>query len=1090
MTTQFITNQEKFLSDVINNILPSAHRLYFLIGYFYFSGFREVYKQLRDKEVKILVGLEVETDLYNKIKEYHIFQGQTVSRGKIRDNFYRAFVDMFSETDFFDSPQQQEAFKLFLEKIDNGTLEIRKTVSSNHAKLYIFENSPQHNQGGEFPGTVITGSSNLTRAGLKGQFEINVISRETSAYNEAIKIFNQLWEKSVAIADANTKDEFFQKVIKNIWFEQLPTPYLMYVRVLEECFPRYKKGLLRLPYEITKGRFVDLKYQEDAIRRAIDIINRHNGAIIADVVGLGKSIIASAVAHNMNLRAIVISPPHLVQQWDDYRHDFDFNAKIYSSGKIAQALEENSFDEEKLIIIDEAHKYRNEDTNDYANLHKLCQRNKVMLLTATPFNNRPQDVFSMIKLFQIPTRSTIQTVDNLSHQFKTLIKEYRKLKKEQKEAKRSAEDIAKQVKYIANRIRSILSPLVIRRSRLDLEQIKEYKDDLIRQKIEFPKVNDPQMLEYDLVGLSQLYKETLALLALEDGNGGFIGARYMPTNYIKDFKKYRQRIAEEMGTDEQLLKQTQVNLAAFMKQLLVRRFESSVASFHSSLIAIIESCKQMQKWYEKLDKIPVYKKGKLPNIDALTEATGEDIDEELNDITLEDVLRSHIEKGLWLIDKKEVRKQFIDDVRKDINLLETIYRKWFGNDTMFDIGKSFPDDPKLTHFTEIIKRKLKENPARKIVVFTEFADTANYLHERLKDAIRVFKYTSADANKTNKATIRTNFDAGIPEHQQKNDYDVLIATDAISEGFNLHRAGIVFNYDIPYNPTRVIQRVGRINRINKKVFDELFIYNFFPTATGERETRIREISTLKIAMIHALLGEDTKVLTKDEELQSYFVEQYRRALASEEELSPEAKYEDFIRTLRIHQQEIIEQAIKIPKRSRIKRTKSKGKSGVIVFAKKGSEYAFKFANENTEPVFISPAEAFELFEASASEQPQRVTEKFDNLYAKLKKELFIRKNEVTKDRGTRQVIDKLNMLIRKLPAHQDYLQDLLYVVEKLDALPEKYAKLIRAVEFDNLEQEIDKLKRQITHSYLVNIIEREQNIEQSKETLILSEELI
>ncbi len=111
------------------------------------------------------------------------------------------------------------------------------------------------------------------------------------------------------------------------------------------------------------------------------------------------------------------------------------------------------------------------------------------------------------------------------------------------------------------------------------------------------------------------------------------------------------------------------------------------------------------------------------------------------------------------------------------------------------------------------------------------------------------KYTSADATPANKDSIRANFDAGLKTSLQQDDYHILVATDAISEGYNLHRAGAIFNYDIPYNPTRVIQRIGRINRINKKVFDELYIYNYFPTDVGEAETRTKEISTLKMAMI-------------------------------------------------------------------------------------------------------------------------------------------------------------------------------------------------------------------------------------------------
>ena len=157
------------------------------------------------------------------------------------------------------------------------------------------------------------------------------------------------------------------------------------------------------------------------------------------------------------------------------------------------------------------------------------------------------------------------------------------------------------------------------------------------------------------------------------------------------------------------------------------------------------------------------------------------------------------------------------------------------------------------------------------------------------EGLKVFKYTSKEASPANKATIRANFDAGLKSQFQKDDYKVLVATDAISEGYNLHRAGTIFNYDIPYNPTRVIQRIGRINRINKKMFEKLYIYNYFPTDIGEKDTRTKQISTLKMMMIHAIMGEDTKALTKDEELNAFFKERYQAELAKSEERSWDTK---------------------------------------------------------------------------------------------------------------------------------------------------------------------------------------------------------
>lgn len=1082
MSTQFITNEKKLLSDVIKNILPSSEKLYFLIGYFYFSGFREIYKEVGDREIKILVGLEVEHDLKNKIKEFEIIQKVNDPRGKLRDSYYKSLVTLFNDTDFFDSEDKQEAFRLFLGKIKNGTLEIKKTLQPNHAKLYIFENQKEFSQGGDYPGTVITGSSNLSRSGLRGRFEINVVFRDSINFSEAYKIFQDLWENAVTIVDKNNIDEFLYNVVEKIWIDKLPKPFLLYIRVLQEYFDEHiKDSVIRLPAEISRGRYINLKYQIDAVKKALDVIQRHNGVIIADVVGLGKSIIASAIAYNLNIKTIVIAPPHLKSQWIDYCYDFEFPAKVYSSGKIEQAIEENDQDEEKLLIIDEAHKYRNELTIDYANLHKLCQRNKIVLLSATPFNNRPQDVFSMVKLFQIPTRSTIQTVDNLSYQFKKLISEYKEIKEIQKNKKESDIAITARIKKVADEIRNILSPLVIRRSRLDLDGIEEYKKDLEQQNISFPKVNEPELLEYDLQELSDLYKDTLETVAPEDDEeAGFIGARYMPTSYIKNFEKYREKIAKEMGVDENLLKQTQMNLAKFMRRLIVRRFESSIYAFQSTLDSIIKSSEIIRDWYERVGKVPIYKKGKLPDVDALLEATGEDIDEELKDIILDEELKSYKEKGLWLIDKKEIRKGFIEDVEKDIKILKDIREKWF--------SKGFPKDPKLEHFASIVKQKLREDSDRKIVAFTEFADTADYLFEKLKHNLRVFKYSSSDASQKNKKAIKENFDAGAKI--QKNDYDVLIATDAISEGFNLHRAGIVFNYDIPYNPTRVIQRVGRINRINKKVFDELFIYNFFPTATGEREIRVKQISTLKIAMVHALFGEDTKVLTKDEELRTFFAKQFREAFKNQEELSPETKYENFIKKLRISNSNLIEEALNISKRSRIRRTAKKDRSGVVVFGKKGDEYVFKFSPSPKEYIPLGAAEAFKLFEAEISENAEKTSKTFDAIYTQLKDNLFSKKKEIALNRGKIEAIDKVEVLKTKLPEKKDYLEDLYYVLKELDALPERYAKAIRAIDLKNLDREIKELEKEVPHNYLLNIIDREKKIDEGRESLILSEELI
>ncbi len=1094
---ELITNQDNFLKDVIDNILPKTKNVYFLVGYFYFSGIKQIYQNLKNKKVKILIGMDIEIDLKNKIREFEVLDDEEKANILVKDSFYKNFIRLFNETDYFDSEEKTETFGLFLQKIKDGTLEIRKTFKPTHAKMYVFEYTDEVNERGQNPGSVIIGSSNLSYSGLKGRVEINTILRDKSAFEDAKRIFDELWEESIEIASSENPD-FFNNVLEKIWYEKLPKPYLLFIRVLLEYFSQEKIKDIKLPSEITKNKFFNLKYQADAIESGINVIKKHDGVIIADVVGLGKSIIASAIAYNLRLKTIIIAPPHLLSQWEDYGWAFGLVYKTYSSGKIEQALKENNDDEEKLIIIDEAHKYRNELTNNYALLHKLCQGNKVILLTATPFNNRPQDLFALIKLFQIPAKSTLRTIDNLWYRFRELIKEYKKIDELRKDKKTEKDAIDKKVKEYADKIRDLLSPFIIRRSRLDLEEIEEYKKDLKKQNIKFPEVNPPELIDYDLGELEELYFNTLEKISPQsDWNSetgdwelkeGFIGARYKPVTYLKDFKKYKKKIKEEFGNEE-LFKTAQVNLAKFMRRLLVRRFESSLRAFESTLDSMIKSTQNIIDWYEKTGKVPIYKKGKLPSPEELFDKTGEDLEDLNIDETIElkenERLDSLIEKGLILIDKNELRKKFGEDLKKDLALLKEIKKEWFE-----DNRELVSQDPKFSEFVKVINEKLDENPQRKIVIFTEFADTADYIADSLKEQnLKVLLFTGKNSSKTLKQTLKENFDAGLPEGEQKDAYDILVATDAISEGVNLNRAGIIFNYDIPYNPTRVIQRVGRINRINKLVFDKLYIYNFFPTAQGESEISIRRISTLKIALIHALLGEDTKFLTDEEELKSYFRRQYERLVSLEEEKSWEVPYLNILNSIK-NNDELIKQAYSIPNRVKVRRTVSKDLKGVLIFGKKADDYIFKFAKSKDEIFSLTAQQALKLFEAHEYENADKPDESFDPIYQELKSSLFKSKKQISKDKGLSDTIKKLRALRDELPNDRDYFKALLYIVENLGALPEKYLKQIRDIDTATLEEDIKKLKEDIPISYIAKIKRKVEKLEGGKESVIIAEQLI
>lgn len=1081
MSSSFITNKEKFLSDIINGILPKTDAVDILVGYFYYSGYMQLSENLKDKQIRILVGLDIDLHISKHIREVEAIRNEFISRNILKEEYYKQFVHIFNDSDFLDTAEKLEQFKMFYGKILDGTLEIRKTLDPCHSKMYLFAYNDLMNEGGELPGVLITGSSNLSYQGLKGRLELNARFNDKQDYEEGKKLFDELWESSVVVASKDNLDEWNNKVMARIWYDKIYSPYLMYVRVLKEYFNIPTSENLLTPYDITEGRYSNLRYQTDAVQMAINALNNHNGAIVADVVGLGKSVIASTIARNLRLRTIIVCPPHLYKQWEGYRDEFGFTASVFSAGKIEDAVlhyqELVKDGEQFLIIIDEAHRFRNEYTQDYALLHNLCFGNKVLLLTATPFNNQPADIYALIKLFQIPTNSTLKTVENLGASFKDLINKYKKLREEQRVGKKTDNEIKTQVNDMAKKIRSIISPLVVRRSRLDLQGIPEYADDLKLQNIQLVMPNDPEELEYDLSELKDLYMTTLDRINKSEGSSDavyrFKAARYSPVLYIKEESKDKlaKELEDKTGVKFNLLLGRQTNISSFMRHLLVARFESSVAAFKASLGYMIQSSEHMLRWIDQRRKIPVFKKGNLPDVSAFYDTSDDGMEE------IEELFEKYEARGFFEIDMKYVKDSFVTDVKADVQLLKNLQEQWFGKDNMIK------SDPKLDSFIRIVRKQMKNDPNRKLVVFSEFADTVNYLGKALVNAgLPAMKYTSADATSANKDLIRANFDAGLKPALQQNDFCILVATDAISEGYNLHRAGAIFNYDIPYNPTRVIQRIGRINRINKKVFDQLYIYNYFPTDVGEAETRTKEISTLKMAMIHAIMGEDTKALTKEEDLQAYFKERYRKELSRNEEESWDTPYRKLLNSLK--GTDVYNNALELPHRARTARSVNKPKKGVLMFGRKGDDFVFKIGDASNPPAMISAEEAISLFEADINEKPVDLSKNFDAVYQLVKSSLF---SSDVKDRNEKELINalaKIKVLMSKQALSKDYLEDLAQVV-RADALSGYEIRFINQL----MPKDAPKLPLKISAEYLARIIGYQNKVDDGEETLILSEEL-
>lgn len=1090
--------------QALKNALQSAESVDIEVGFFYFSGFELLAEELKDKRVRIIVGKYIDPECVPEIALRHKNEGdnfdlepfmprRAVNSNLEKKEFYtKGFVNLVNDTSLFDSSDSQKALKIFISKIEDGSLELAMASRVEHGKMYIIHNKKELSQGGDFPGTVFIGSSNFTYQGLMGQGELNEQDRNASKYEEYCKKFEQLWADShnINIASKISNQEFLKKLKKDLWMYSNPSPYDVYIRVLHELFSNDENLKIKTPESITGGVFSDLEYQVDAIKMGLDRIEKYDGVIVADVVGLGKSVIASAIANNLDMKTVVIAPPHLKDQWEEYQEEFKLRgARVYSTGKIVEVHERYSETSEPiLIVIDEAHRFRNEDTTDYKLLHQICRshpRNKVLIITATPFNNDPKDVFALVKLFQTPGQSTIKSVDNLSMRFRSLIERYKKLRNFMRKKPEESDHIDKESDLIALELRRLIETVIIRRSRIDIKTISRYREDLERQNIEFSEVVGPELLEYNLGAIADLYIETLEKITGGDGINKFTGARYEPAKYIKEGK--REEFIKQLGPDmdETDLKTAQANLSKFMRRLLVTRFESSKAAFESTLNKMIESNVLIEKWWTQLGKIPIQKKGQIPDPDSIIQDTADDVEQEVNAETLDDEIKKLEEsKGLIAISKDLIEDDFIDQVRADKEILLQIKEEWFGNSS-----KTKDFDPKTDFLVETIKRNLAEDKNRKIVIFSAYADTVNYLSKSLTERgmDRIFSYTAADSSATNKKIIKNNFDAGVKENKQENDYDVLIATDALSEGYNLHRAGVIINYDIPYNPTRVIQRIGRINRINKKVFDSIYIYNFFPTEIGEAEIRSKQISTLKINLINNCIGSDTRTLTPDEDLASFFREEFKKEEEKQESLSWDAKPRETYDQAG-KDEALMKKVAAIKARSRVVRT-GKEVPMVVAFGKKGNHSIFAMKGEEVEPLIVSAEIAIPIFSALPEEKGEAADEQYDSTFAVVRDTLFA-KNPLPKIAGRRaEALTTLKVLGEKLPEAKDYCKDVEDIIKKYDDISDGALKDIAQMSLKDLNEAYTELKSIIPEHQIRVINERAHRLEAEHEAIVLSEEL-
>lgn len=1051
MTNTIINNKDgnTVFANLVKYITPDTTSIDIEVGYFYLCGFELLSEHIKDIHVRILVGSYLDPEaipefLLNSTKDpetrLSVYEPRTLppSLTARADALAEGIKKIANQSSLFDSLEAQRSYKILEEKLENGSLEIKMTQSQSHGKYYVVKNS-------DGSGVVLMGSSNLTYNGLIGQQETNELFSSKEKLIEYSNEFDNRWldSKNIVIQEKGKAQILLDKIRNELWMNVVPTPYLMYVRLLHEIFGKEQDiSNVLTPSKLSDGEYLDFSYQLDAIKMGLSRIEKYDGVIVADVVGLGKSIIACMIAANLqNLRTVIISPPHLMSMWEDYAESFRLpGARIFSSGKIAEAYEKyKDSDKPLLIILDEAHRYRNEQSNDYQMLHQISRShidNKVLALTATPFNNSPSDIFSLVKLFQTPGQAKLKTVENLSMQFMELEKQYKEIKRQNKGlglTDQQKSDLDLKSEKLSNELRILIDPVVIRRSRIDLERITRYREDLKKQNIQFSKMEDPVLHEYDLGNLTSLYIGTLGKLIAENKDNGFIGARYMPSNYIVNMEEFTKKYVD-LGEE---IKVAQSNVASFMRRLLVMRFESSKIAFKSTLETIIKSHTNILDWIEKRKQVPIFKKGYIPSPDEIPEDEVSTLESTIEDEEVQltnDTIQFGSKKAV-LIDVSDLSQDYVDQIKSDLDMLQGIHEEWFGSESLVPLE----DDPKVEKLIRDIYDSLAKEPQRKIVIFSVFADTVEYVYQRLaQSGLKAFSYTSKSPTK-HKLLIRENFDAGYPESKQKNDYDVLIATDAISEGYNLHRCGRIINFDIPYNPTRVIQRIGRINRINKKVFESLFIDNYFPTAVGEQEVHIQSIATLKMKIFNAVVGNESRTLTPDESPESFFKDEFDREKNAIEVENWDTKHrEEYDRILTTPH--ALTEAMSIPMRCRLVRMNQNSSLGVGVGIKGENIICVKSVEGDSQ--YISMEELLGLFAALPEEVGEKADEGYEPIFERIRDKLF-EKPALARMSGNRvDVVQYIKLLISEGVSDTNYCDDLIRVIRELDDINDGQLKAI------------------------------------------------
>ncbi|MBD3750498.1 MAG: DEAD/DEAH box helicase family protein [Sphingobacteriales bacterium] len=1044
MSTKFFTNSEE--NTLINKFEgvftynPNIQYFDALVGYFRASGYFRI-RPFLDKvpHIRILVGINIDKMLADAQKEgLEFFKNHE----KTKEDFIKKIQEDIEKANY--DKDTEKGILQFIDDLIEKKIQIKAHPEKKiHAKVYILRPEPfnQHT-----PATAITGSSNLTDAGLGGgnfyNYEFNVQLTEYPDVKFATDEFEKLWAESVDILPVD-----IQNIKKETYLNEEITPFELYIKLLTEYFGKNidydPDSMGDLPQNFKK-----LSYQVDAVNEGFNMLLKHNGFLLADVVGLGKTVIAAMVAKKFlmqngrdNTKILIVYPPAVEKNWKNTFKDFQLDkyTKFITNGSLEKILEGHqdywNKEDYDLIIVDEAHKFRNYLTGAFQNLQLICKsprankglidglQKKVILVSATPLNNRPDDIFYQIQMFQDARQSTLP-ITNLTSFFAPLMEQYKTLK-------RFDELDVNKLRTIYGKIRkNVIEPITIRRTRTDLENIPEYKTDLDEQGIKFPKVDPPKKVEYLMdEKLNELFHKTVFYLTDEDK------LKYSRYQAIAGLK---QEIQDKYYENAETVSKS---LAFIMKTQLIKRLESSFYAFKKSLGNFQTATDRMIEMFEN-NKVFI---APDTNVNKLLDKgwSEEDIEKEIERLSEENPKNQTFKSA-------DFKDGFIESLKKDSKLIKELVKGW----------NAIENDPKMDVFiAQLTKQFLnkKTNVEGKLVIFSESKDTVDYLAKALEDAGRKDVLVISAANRKQMYdTIVTNFDANWVTDKQVNEYNIIITTEVLAEGVNLHRSNVIIHYDTPWNSTKLMQRIGRVNRIGTKA-SAIYNYVFYPSAQGDSQIRLNKTAFMKIQAFHTAFGEDNQVFSTEEILDE--VKLFSGTYKEEED--ERLKFLYFLRHFKKANRAWFDKIKKLPLKSRAGRSttdikKPELQNGTAAFLKTDKKFEFYWVDSNNQPKEITPIEAFKIFSADEKEKNAPLIETHHEHVNKALEHFETLEHKIAQSQTDPEALGGVAQRAKK------FLSDLVkypQVTEKQKENIQKIVVLIDIGKYTNLPTDVDRLQK-------------------------------